>query len=152
MPQLIKLLDHKRDLLRYEAALALGEIGGPAIPALIEKFRRTDPGRTRLMVILALGKIGPDAQVAVPLLEKALRGINVHDKYSQRLIREALQSIRTVPESRIDDKGRQAAIRMPKDTPGARGKGRMGEGSLLIRENQNDGGMPGGGHRGDSSK
>ena len=57
-----------------------------------------------------------------------------------------------VPESRIDDNGRRAAVRVHEEAPGAREKGRMGEGSLLIRVNQNDAGMPGGGHRGDSGK
>ena len=55
-------------------------------------------------------------------------------------------------ESRIADNGRRAAVRMHEEAPGAREKGRTGEGSLLIRENHNGGGVSGGGQRGDSGK
>jgi len=53
------------------AADALGRIGAPAVPALIEALKNADPA-VRLEVVEVLGRMGDEAADAVPSLLKLL--------------------------------------------------------------------------------
>ena len=60
---LIKALRHKDPQVGKDAVLALGQIGTPAVPALIEALSDEN---LRLYAVRALGQIGtPEAQKAV---------------------------------------------------------------------------------------
>ncbi len=54
---------------QYGAAVALGKIGGPAVPELI-RLARDSTGETQRCAVYALGCVGPKAREAIPLLER----------------------------------------------------------------------------------
>lgn len=69
VPTLIRLLKDDDELVRTEAAGALGELGGPqAVEPLIELVRRPGHGYDECGAIEALGKLG-DPRAIVTLLE-----------------------------------------------------------------------------------
>ncbi|MFO0905493.1 MAG: HEAT repeat domain-containing protein [Pirellulales bacterium] len=57
--------------MREAAAVALGRIGEPAVPALVEALRSHDP-EIRLQAADTLARIGPGAEQAVPSLTELL--------------------------------------------------------------------------------
>ena len=75
--------------LRETAADALGRIGAPAVPELIESLRNRDP-RERQRAARVLARIGPDAVDAVPMLTAALRD---PDPFVQKTAARALGQI-----------------------------------------------------------
>ena len=69
-----------KDKLRVNsaaAANALGAIGKPGVPALIEALKDTDPGM-RIVVCNALGRMGPEAKDAAPALLKLFESQNTN--------------------------------------------------------------------------
>ncbi len=79
VPILEEILRNK-DKLRVNstaAANALGAIGKPGVPALIEALKDTDPGM-RIVVCNALGRMGPEAKDAAPALLKLFESQNVN--------------------------------------------------------------------------
>jgi hypothetical protein len=71
------------------AAQALGRIGKPAVPMLMNALQHRDP-HVRLQAAQVLAKIGPEAQAAVPLLVAAL---DDHDPHVRRAAARALGQI-----------------------------------------------------------
>jgi len=69
MDGLIKAIRHTNLGIRWRAALALGDIGEPAIKPLIRALKEDDQD-VRWLAGLALGRIG---QAAIPQLIRALR-------------------------------------------------------------------------------
>jgi len=65
-------LKDKDPAARQEAAKALGVIGQPAVPALVERLKDPD-NDIRIAAADALSRIGGDARVALPELDKALK-------------------------------------------------------------------------------
>ncbi|MGB1287896.1 MAG: HEAT repeat domain-containing protein [Aggregatilineales bacterium] len=75
---------------RAEAINVLGEAAyAPAVPALADLVQESDPG-TRFLAAQALGRIGDEAESAVPALLKALRA---DDMYLRMAITGSLISI-----------------------------------------------------------
>jgi HEAT repeat protein len=68
---LAKLKD-KNPAARQEAARALGTIGQPAVPALIERLKDPDSD-IRIAAADAIGRVGSDAREALPALDKAMK-------------------------------------------------------------------------------
>src|SRR5205823_4227922 len=76
VPPLIDVLNGDDEDVRRLAALALGEIGPaarPAIPSLIKALRADKDYRVRFHAAEALGRMGPEAKVAIPALREALK-------------------------------------------------------------------------------
>lgn len=63
-----------------EAGYALGKIGEPALPALLEALKGED-GEARLHAAAALGDMGPKAKAAVPLLIARLMDSHEHMRF-----------------------------------------------------------------------
>lgn len=83
-------LRHGAPEARAEAIKLLGEAAyAPAVPDLTELVRAADPG-TRYLAAVALGKIGDEAESAVPTLLIALRA---DDMYLRMAITGALIAI-----------------------------------------------------------
>jgi HEAT repeat protein len=82
-------LRHRDHAVRYDAAMALGAIGKPAIPSLLTALKSTDP-EVRIVAATGLGRIGPDAKVAVAPLINALKD---KDRDVRRKAAEALGGI-----------------------------------------------------------
>jgi len=73
MPDLLKALDSNNRTIRYHAAVALGNIGSPAVPGLT-KVAGERPGPGAAAAAHALRRIGPEAKPALPALLKLLKG------------------------------------------------------------------------------
>jgi HEAT repeat protein len=101
IPALEKLLQHSTSLVRENAAFSLWEIDGrtDVVPMLIQKLEGKtalesietgiSPQRRRSSILHKLGKIGPPAKAAVPLLEKMLENADpsLHNEIQQALER-----------------------------------------------------------------
>ena len=75
VPALVVALDHKDDVVRWEAAEALAKVGPPArdaVPALCKALKEGDEF-LREDAATALGRIGPDAKAATDDLAKTLK-------------------------------------------------------------------------------
>ncbi len=81
VPALIQALDDTEPFVRFDAAMALQRIGpgaAPAVDALIEAVKRPENEQhlpmftlsIREQMVCTLGKIGPDARAAVPVLKQ----------------------------------------------------------------------------------
>lgn len=62
--------------VRYHATWGLARAGEPAVPVLLEEFRRLDDDASRARVARVLGQIGLAARVAIPEMREALRHPN----------------------------------------------------------------------------
>jgi hypothetical protein len=71
---------------RLSAAMALADIGEPAVPVLIQALKNEDPWS----IVFALGKVGPPARSAAPHLEPLLR----HSDWKIRL--EVIQTLQKI--------------------------------------------------------
>ena len=67
---LTETLDHIEPWVRTAAMDALTAMGGQSVPALVEAFETGSAG-TRVRAAMVLGAIGPDARVALPVLQAA---------------------------------------------------------------------------------
>lgn len=67
VPVLIQALPDRNPLVRLSVSNALGQIGLPAVPFLIEALN-TEESELRRLVVVTLGRFGPLARVAVPFL------------------------------------------------------------------------------------
>ena len=65
-------LNDEKEFARLSAAVALGECGPKAVPALVEALKHKDP-RIRYWAARGLGKIGAEAKSAMPALTEALK-------------------------------------------------------------------------------
>jgi HEAT repeat protein len=100
---LLRALKDKSRETRLRAAYALGqyelawvqvvppllEIGAPAVPALVEIAKGPNPN-SRRAAIIALGKIGPNAESARPVLTSLLEDADIETRMSAA---EALNKI-----------------------------------------------------------
>jgi HEAT repeat protein len=75
---LARALEHVNDDVRRQAAEALVKCGAKAVPDLMEVLDHKKQG-VRLLVMDVLGKIGPAAEMAVPLLGRVLEEGNDED-------------------------------------------------------------------------
>ncbi len=121
VPALSQALKDSEETVRVAAAGALGRLGpraAPAVPALIAVittphavpsaasrrgaggFAAMHPGMDRLRAIEALGRIGPAAEAAIPVLTELMDGRNV--LYGAP-VREAIQKIQAKAASRTED-------------------------------------------------
>jgi hypothetical protein len=81
----------------HEAMRALGKQGSgarPAVPVLLKTYESRYDDTTHTLVIETLGKIGPDAKAALPLLNQVLQGQNAE------LRRAAAQAIEAITHTR----------------------------------------------------
>jgi len=69
-PALARVLDESRAWIGVAAMDALAAIGKDAVPVLVQTFER-GAASARMRAALILGNIGPDAQAALPVLQKA---------------------------------------------------------------------------------
>jgi HEAT repeat protein len=108
LPALSKLLTDPE--VRLEAALALVAIDAgqavAAVPVLVEALERSKPleisahpnsGTSAEAILVALGRIGPPAAVAVPLLSQALQSPTAYVP-----VRAAVALVRVAPELTTD--------------------------------------------------
>jgi HEAT repeat protein len=81
VPVLVSALRDESEKVRTEAALSLATFGPAAAPALerlLECFERDSSPLVRSASIYTLGRIGPDAKVAIPAILAAIRGMPSH--------------------------------------------------------------------------
>ncbi|MEN6449155.1 MAG: HEAT repeat domain-containing protein [Thermoguttaceae bacterium] len=74
IPALSKMLREREERTQYAAAMALVRLGKAAIPALLDVLKERSAGAW--YAADALGKIGPEARTAVPILTELLRDKN----------------------------------------------------------------------------
>lgn len=87
VPALVAFLETDDLVARIAAAETLGEIGFEAVPALREAAKKTS-APSAPWAIFALGRIGPDAHEAVPVLREAMT-----HRHLEQVAREALNRI-----------------------------------------------------------
>ncbi|MEK8053102.1 serine hydrolase [Ideonella sp. DXS22W] len=78
--QHLAALSHPDPYTRGEAAIALGRIGEPAVPALTQALR-SDDARLRTSAAIALGRIGAPAVRALPELTALLSDANAQVRH-----------------------------------------------------------------------
>ncbi len=95
IPALIETLEFEQSAaLRSAVRDALGKIGQPALPTMIQYLRHTDP-QVRLYVAGGIGKMGAAGQPAIPTLIAALQD---PDDEVRLAVCEALQAVGVEPE------------------------------------------------------
>lgn len=103
--------------IRVEAVRRLSGVGAEAVPHLIGVLRTgTEPRRVQLAAIRALGRIGPEAAAALPVLDEMKRGQGLRAKLSETTIAAIQGKGQRVPEDHVD---RVPPIASPHDTPTA---------------------------------
>ncbi len=97
VPELARMaVGEEEDLLADLVAKALGEIGAPAVPALISMVRTGKP-KVRVRAMTAIGAIGPKADAALPELSLA---IDDRDEEIRTAAAEALGAVGSGPKER----------------------------------------------------
>ena len=114
IPNLVAALRDEEGRVRWEAAEALGRIGGTtAVPALTNCLHDPDiPARQS--AAFALGQIGPEAQEAVPALARALQDVGACSMAIYGLAQMGTSAVPVAIErcAKGDDKVRAAASRV----------------------------------------
>ena len=89
VPQLIETLGVEDQIMRRMAAYALAAVGAPAVPALSEALQHTED-TVRVEATYALAQIGTDAESAIPVLMERTKDENVEVR---RYLAEAFGSL-----------------------------------------------------------
>ena len=72
----------------------MGSKAKAAVPILLKFYQSSDDDVTRILIVQALGKIGPDAMRGIPLLSPALQSTN------DDLRRAAAEAIEAITKAR----------------------------------------------------
>jgi len=115
IPALIKIISKHRDVeLRVYAAYALGNIGSPAVPALLKSLR----GASKMYAAIALGKVLSvirDTSVVTLAIPALIKALNDRDDGSRKEIALVLRKLGKPAVKALSDvlgdRGRSAAER-----------------------------------------